>query len=109
MLQHFDLEENMLEVDCPCVTPGIVLEASGHVDRFTDLMVKDEKTGACHRVVHLLKDFCKEKLEKDPNTTIMATGFLLQLHRSVKLSETRSSVCNLTINCATNPIIHFKF
>ena len=26
--QHFVLEENMLEVDCPCVTPEIVLKAS---------------------------------------------------------------------------------
>ncbi|XP_074581419.1 glycine--tRNA ligase, mitochondrial 1-like isoform X2 [Curcuma longa] len=63
--QHFVLEENMLEVDCPCVTPEIVLKASGHVDKFTDLMVKDEKTGMCYRADHLLKDFCKEKLEKD--------------------------------------------
>ncbi|XP_042003325.1 glycine--tRNA ligase, mitochondrial 1-like [Salvia splendens] len=68
--QHFVLEENMLEVDCPCVTPGIVLEASGHVDKFTDLMVKDEKTGACHRADHLLKDFCKDKLEKDHELSI---------------------------------------
>ncbi|GAB4845802.1 hypothetical protein Ancab_039211 [Ancistrocladus abbreviatus] len=63
--QHFVLEENMLEVDCPCVTPEIVLKASGHVDKFTDLMVKDEKTGTYYRADHLLKDFCKEKLEKD--------------------------------------------
>ncbi|GMH23485.1 hypothetical protein Nepgr_025328 [Nepenthes gracilis] len=63
--QHFVLEENMLEVDSPCVTPEIVLKASGHVDKFTDLMVKDEKTGTCYRADHLLKDFCKEKLEKD--------------------------------------------
>eukprot|EP00252_Welwitschia_mirabilis_P020147 TRINITY_DN4870_c0_g1_i1.p1 TRINITY_DN4870_c0_g1~~TRINITY_DN4870_c0_g1_i1.p1 ORF type:complete len:798 (-),score=156.80 TRINITY_DN4870_c0_g1_i1:241-2328(-) len=63
--QHFVLEENMLEVDCPCVTPEIVLRASGHVDKFTDLMVKDEKTGMCFRADHLLKDYCKEKLEKD--------------------------------------------
>lgn len=55
----------MLEVDCPCVTPEVVLKASGHVDKFTDLMVKDEKTGACHRADHLLKDFCKDKLDKD--------------------------------------------
>lgn len=67
MFQHFVLEENMLEVDCPCVTPENVLKASGHVDKFTDLMVKDEKTGTCYRADHLLKDFCKEKLEKDPN------------------------------------------
>lgn len=57
----------MLEVDCPCVTPEVVLKASGHVDKFTDLMVKDEKTGNCYRADHLLKDFCKEKLEKEPN------------------------------------------
>ncbi|KAM0950305.1 putative glycine--tRNA ligase [Dioscorea sansibarensis] len=63
--QHFVLEENMLEVDCPCVTPEVVLKASGHVDKFTDLMVKDEKTGTCYRADHLLKDYSKEKLEKD--------------------------------------------
>ncbi|CAN1333943.1 Glycine--tRNA ligase, mitochondrial 1 [Linum perenne] len=45
----------MLEVDCPCVTPEVVLKASGHVDKFTDLMVKDEKTGTCYRADHLLK------------------------------------------------------
>ncbi|XP_010100026.2 glycine--tRNA ligase, mitochondrial 1 [Morus notabilis] len=63
--QHFVLEENMLEVHCPSVTPEIVLKASGHVDKFTDLMVKDEKTGTCFRADHLLKDFCNEKLQKD--------------------------------------------
>jgi hypothetical protein len=31
---HFVLEENMLEVECPAVTPEIVLKASGHVDRW---------------------------------------------------------------------------
>ncbi|KAK4486036.1 hypothetical protein RD792_008699 [Penstemon davidsonii] len=67
--QHFVLEENMLEVDCPCVTPEVVLKASGHVDKFTDLMVKDEKTGTCYRADHLLKDYCKEKLEKDLSMT----------------------------------------
>ncbi|KAK4780715.1 hypothetical protein SAY87_016821 [Trapa incisa] len=63
--QHFVLEENMLEVDCPCVTPEVVLKASGHVDKFTDLMVKDLRTGTCYRADHLLKDFCNEKLQKD--------------------------------------------
>ncbi|XXG75030.1 hypothetical protein AAC387_Pa07g3621 [Persea americana] len=67
--QHFVLEENMLEVDCPCVTPEVVLKASGHVHKFTDLMVKDEKTGTCYLADHLFKDFCKEKLEKDLSLT----------------------------------------
>ncbi|CAI5490953.1 unnamed protein product [Closterium sp. Naga37s-1] len=63
--QHFVLEENMLEVDCPCVTPDAVLRASGHVDKFTDLMVKDVKTQACYRADHLLKDHLGELLEKE--------------------------------------------
>ena len=33
-------------------TPEAVLKASGHVDKFTDLMVKDKK------------DFCNKKLEE---------------------------------------------
>lgn len=53
--QHFVLEEGMLEVECPAVTPEIVLKASGHVDRFTDLMVSDSVTGDCHRADHLLE------------------------------------------------------
>ncbi|GFQ04660.1 glycine--tRNA ligase 1 mitochondrial [Phtheirospermum japonicum] len=74
--QHFVLEENMLEVDCPCVTPEVVLKASGHVEKFTDLMVKDEKTGTCYRADHLLKDYCKEKLEKDTNLSSEKTAEL---------------------------------
>ena len=54
-LQHFVLEEGMMEVECPSVTPEVVLKASGHVDRFNDLMVKDEKTLECFRADHLLK------------------------------------------------------
>ncbi|PWA60601.1 hypothetical protein CTI12_AA377700 [Artemisia annua] len=63
--QHFVLEEDMLEVDCPCITPEVVFKASGHVDKFTDLMVKDEKTGTCFRADHLLENHCNDTLEKD--------------------------------------------
>ena len=51
----FILEDQMLEVDCSILTPEPVLQASGHVDRFTDLMVKDVKTGECFRLDHLIK------------------------------------------------------
>jgi glycyl-tRNA synthetase len=66
----------MLEVDCPCVTPEVVLKASGHVEKFTDLMVKDEKTGTCYRADHLLKDFCNEKLQKDLTLSLDKAGEL---------------------------------
>ena len=45
----FILEEQMLEVDCTMLTPESVLKASGHVDKFADLMVKDLKNGECFR------------------------------------------------------------
>lgn len=51
----FVLEEQMLEVDCSILTPEPVLKASGHVERFADLMVKDIKNGECFRLDHLIK------------------------------------------------------
>lgn len=42
-------------MECPAVTPLPVLRASGHVDRFTDLMVRDLRTNECHRADHLLE------------------------------------------------------
>lgn len=58
----------MLEVECPSVTPEPVLKASGHVDRFNDLMVKDVKTHECFRADHLLKAHL-EVLKQDPLLT----------------------------------------
>ncbi|XP_066921530.1 glycine--tRNA ligase-like [Clytia hemisphaerica] len=52
---HFVLEEQLLEVRCTQMTPQQVLKSSGHVDRFTDVMVRDVKTGDCYRADHLLE------------------------------------------------------
>lgn len=52
---HFVLEEQLLEVDCTILTPESVLKASGHVDRFADVMVKDLENGQCFRLDHLIK------------------------------------------------------
>jgi len=59
------VEENMLEVDCSCLTPEVVLQTSGHVAKFEDFMVKETETGNCHRADHLLEDHL-EKLLEDP-------------------------------------------
>ncbi|EDV97147.1 glycine--tRNA ligase [Drosophila grimshawi] len=66
--QFFSLEEQMLEVDCSILTPEPVLKASGHVERFADLMVKDVKTGECFRLDHLIKQ-ALEKLSKAKDAT----------------------------------------
>ena len=54
----------MLEVDCTILTPDPVLRASGHVERFADLMVKDVITGECFRADHLLTQSL-EKMASD--------------------------------------------
>jgi len=66
--KHFVLEEQMLEVDCTVLTPEPILEASGHVARFADLMVKDTKNGECFRLDHLIKT-ALEKVCSDKKTT----------------------------------------
>ena len=62
---HFVLEEQMLEVDCTVLTPEAILDTSGHVARFADLMVKDTVNGECFRLDHLIKaaleKVCAEK------------------------------------------------
>ena len=64
--KHFVLAENMLEMECTCLTPEVVLKTSGHVDRFTDLMVKDAQTGECFRADKMLEDAIDDLLEKEP-------------------------------------------
>lgn len=65
--RHFVLEEGMLEIDCATITPSVVFEASEHVKRFFDYMVRDEKTKECFRVDKLIEDFVEATLE-DPTT-----------------------------------------
>ena len=60
--KHFVLAESMLEMECTCLTPEVVLKTSGHVERFTDLMVKDVETGECFRADKLLEDAIDNKL-----------------------------------------------
>ena len=63
--QHFVLEEDMLEIDCTNLAPEAVLRTSGHVERFSDYMVKDTKTGDIFRADHLVKNVLSQRLEED--------------------------------------------
>merc|ERR1719225_657085 len=70
---HFVLEEQMLEVDCTVLTPEKVLKASGHVEKFADLMVKDMVNGECFRCDHLIKAHLERiKANKDEKNDIKA-------------------------------------
>lgn len=68
--RHFPLEESMLEMECTNLTPSSVLETSGHVDRFTDFMVRDEVTGECFRADKLLEEAVDNLLMANPNMDI---------------------------------------
>ncbi|KAK3828235.1 MAG: glycyl-tRNA synthetase [Benniella sp.] len=63
--RHFVLEEDMLEVDCSIMTPHDVLKTSGHVDRFSDWMCKDLKTGEIFRADHLVENVLEARLDGD--------------------------------------------
>ncbi|KAI1265211.1 glycyl-tRNA synthetase [Xylariaceae sp. FL1019] len=66
--RHFVLEEDMLEVDTPIVTPRVVLETSGHVQRFCDYVVKDIITGQNLRADHVVEEVVQDRLEKHNQT-----------------------------------------
>ena len=52
-------------MECTCLTPDVVLRTSGHVEKFTDLMVKDVVTGEGYRADKLLEDFIDDFLAKN--------------------------------------------
>lgn len=63
--KHFIIEDSMLELDTTVMTPAPVFEASGHVARFADWMVKDAKTGEVLRADHLVKSVLEARLAGD--------------------------------------------
>lgn len=58
----------MLELSGTNLTPEVVLEASGHVGKFTDFMVKDELDDRCWRADKLLEESMKEIINNKDST-----------------------------------------
>ncbi|BAM38939.1 glycyl-tRNA synthetase [Theileria orientalis strain Shintoku] len=66
--EHFVVFDEMLEVSCSCITPHPVLKSSGHVDRFTDLMVKNLSNGECYRADKYAEELLENVMaSKDKN------------------------------------------
>ncbi|BGP14007.1 hypothetical protein JCM10213_005592 [Rhodosporidiobolus nylandii] len=63
--KHFIIEEEMLELDTTIMTLSDVLKTSGHVDKFTDWMVKDVKTNEVYRADHLVEGVLEARLKGD--------------------------------------------
>ncbi|CAG8446133.1 12093_t:CDS:10 [Dentiscutata heterogama] len=69
--KHFVLEEEMLEMDGAIITLADVLKTSGHVDKFSDWMVKDVKTGDIFRADHLVENVIETRLDGDKQAGLM--------------------------------------
>ena len=54
---HFILEEDMLEINTSCILTHTVLDNSGHVCKFTDLLVRDVKSGQGLRADKLITEW----------------------------------------------------
>ncbi|GIQ91537.1 glycyl-tRNA synthetase/DNA polymerase subunit gamma-2 [Kipferlia bialata] len=59
--KHFVIHDSMFELDASSLTPDTVFAASGHLERFTDLMVRDDETGDCFRADQLLEEWCEKR------------------------------------------------
>lgn len=61
---HFVIEEQMMEIEDTNIMPYPVLKASGHVDRFSDFLVRDTSDEKkFFRADKLLEDVMEEKLK----------------------------------------------
>jgi len=66
---HFIIEEQMMEIEDTHIMPHAVLKASGHVDRFSDFLVRDEKDERkFFRADKLLEEVMDQKM-KDTSLT----------------------------------------
>lgn len=79
--RFFVLEDEMLEIDCPALTIEPVFKASGHIERFSDFLVKDIITGESFRVDHLIKSHLQQLSEKNPQFKSLYTETILKVSR----------------------------
>ena len=79
--KHFVVSENMLEMECTNLTPENVLQTSGHVERFTDFMSRDEVTGECFRADKLLEDGIDDFLTANPHIPLVEREAHLVIQR----------------------------
>jgi glycyl-tRNA synthetase len=89
--KHFVLEEDMLEVDCTMLTPHDVLKTSGHVDKFSDFMCKDPKTGEIFRADHLVEEVLEARLKGDKAARGLGAGKVDETAEDIEGAEVKEN------------------
>ncbi|MCL4132233.1 UNVERIFIED_CONTAM: hypothetical protein GTU68_001288 [Idotea baltica] len=112
--RHFVIREKMLKVNCSSLTPEPVLRASGHVDKFTDFIVKDEVTGECFRLDHLIKHRLEETLTEGkapPEEEAEMRGKLALLDGMTLVSNLAGTVesedMKIILNCLSSIFVSY--
>lgn len=85
--EHFILEENMLELSPTNLTPYEVFKASGHVEQFSDFMVKDLKKGTPYRADKIVQEFIDKKLAKEKKLKPEEIEKLKKIHQDIEKLE----------------------
>ena len=52
---HYLIDENCFEIECPTLSPKDIWVASGHIENFTDLITECTKCGEPYRADHLIE------------------------------------------------------
>ncbi|CAF0742537.1 unnamed protein product [Brachionus calyciflorus] len=104
--KHFVLRDRMLQVDCSILTPEIVLKASGHLAKFSDIMVKDTQTNEPYRVDHLLKSEI-EKLTKTSKNNSEFNEILKKIENSqlIEINEIDEIIKKFNIKSPKNNVL----
>jgi glycyl-tRNA synthetase len=98
--KHFVIFDKMHQVDCSILTPEPVLRASGHLAKFSDIMVKDSKTHESFRVDHLIKAFIEKILKTaKPSSLNELNSLLKRIENSeiTKMSEIDAIISQYSI------------
>ncbi|MGC9071982.1 MAG: glycine--tRNA ligase [Acidilobus sp.] len=80
----FKHQDYVVEIETPFVAPSVVFQASGHVESFTDPIVKCRRCGRVYRADHLVEEVLK----------INAEGLTVQdLTAKIRENDIRCPVC----------------
>ena len=66
-INEFVIKDGLLLIDSPAIGPEIMYRASGHVEKFTDYMVKCKSCGHVFRADELLKEYVENPDTLDEN------------------------------------------
>src|SRR4051794_32629643 len=85
----------MLEMDGSIMTPAEVLKTSGHIDKFTDWMIRDLKTGEIFRADHLIEAVLKARLDSDEQARNAKSDDNIQSEKGKKKKKDKVQVVKL--------------